>query len=236
MTGRSRPSVSIVVPALNEEKTLARAVEWTLEILKSVADDFEILVVDDGSTDATGRIADELGARYPQVTVIHHSRPTGFGGALNAGFRAATKDVISLIPADCEFWPSELPRFMAEMARTDSDIVTSTVPDRQLPAYRHVLSWGWRRCMMLLLGECPTLMGIFMVRRTAFTRVVTHSTSGMWAMELLIRLRRDGARFSVIPMEVHPREDLRESKVANVRTVLKVFRDIVELRGRLRSA
>ena len=61
MTGRSRPSVSIVVPALNEEKTLARAVEWTLEILKSVADDFEILVVDDGSTDATGRIADELG-------------------------------------------------------------------------------------------------------------------------------------------------------------------------------
>jgi len=90
--------------------------------------------------------------------------------------------------------------------------------------------------MKVLLGECPTLMGIFMVRRAAFTRVVTHSTSGMWAMELLIRLRRDGARFSVIPMEVHPREDLRESKVANVRTVLKVFRDIVELRDRLRSA
>src|SRR5262249_43088278 len=150
---------------LNEEKTLCRTVEWTLEVLKSVTDDFEIIVVDDGSTDVTGRIADELAARYPHVTVIHHPRPTGFGGALDAGFRAATKDVISLIPADCEFWPSELPRFLAEMTRANCDVVTSTVPGRRLPVYRHILSWGWRRCMKLLLGECPTLMGIFMVRR-----------------------------------------------------------------------
>jgi glycosyltransferase involved in cell wall biosynthesis len=229
-------SVSIVVPALNEEKTLARTVEWTLEVLKDVAPDHEVIVIDDGSTDATGRIADELARRHDGVVVIHHRKPTGFGGALNAGFRAASKDLVSLIPGDCEFWPTDLPRFIDEILRTGADVVTSTVPNRPLPFYRHVLSWGWRTCMKIFLGECPTLMGIFMVRRTAFARVSAHGTSGMWTMELLIRLRRAGARFSVIPMAVHPRADMRESKVANLRTTLKVLRDILELRGRLKNA
>jgi hypothetical protein len=90
--------------------------------------------------------------------------------------------------------------------------------------------------MRVILGECPKNWGIFMVRRQAFARVDVHSRSGMWVMELLIRLKHDGARFSIIPMEVHPREDMRESKVANLRTVLKHFTDILELRTRLNKA
>jgi len=226
-------SISVVVPALNEEKTLRKTVVWTNEVLQKLAPDSEIIIVDDGSTDGTTRIAAELAREYATVNVIRNEAPTGYGGALNTGFQAATKDVITIITADCEFWPTELPGFIAEMTRTNADVVTSTVPNRPYPLYRKFLSWGWRLAMKIFLGECPTLEGIFMMRRSVFADVTVAGRSGMWAMELLIRTRRNGATFSVIPIELHPREDLRESKVANFRTILKHFQEILELRQKL---
>src|SRR5262245_63450474 len=82
-----RPSVSVVVPALNEQDTLKHVVEWTASLLGGVADDFEIIIVDDGSTDETGRIADALAALSSNIKVIHNPRPSGYGGALESGFR-----------------------------------------------------------------------------------------------------------------------------------------------------
>jgi glycosyltransferase involved in cell wall biosynthesis len=228
-----RPSISVVVPALNEQKTLRKTVIWTHEVLASQPDDHEIIVVDDGSTDDTGAIADALSAELPSVRVIHTGRPSGYGGVLNTGFRQATKDVITIITADGEFLPTDIPKFLAEMQRTGADVVTSTVPNRPYPFYRKVLSWGWRRCIKTMIGECPTLEGLFLIRRTLFTELNVTSTSGMWAMELLILARRKGATFGVIPTSLRPREDLRESKVANLATIIKVFRDILDLRRRL---
>ena len=86
-----RPSVSVVVPALNEQDTLKHVVEWTALVLGGMADDFEIVIVDDGSTDGTGRIADVLAGQSPNIKVIHNPRPSGYGGALEAGFRAEAR-------------------------------------------------------------------------------------------------------------------------------------------------
>jgi hypothetical protein len=124
-------------------------------------------------------------------------------------------------------------RFLAEMERTGADIVTGTVPNHPYPLYRKVLSWGWRFCIRVLIGEVPTLEGLFLIRRSLFSELKLSSTSGMWAMELLILAGRRGARFAVIPTRLQPREDLRESKVANLTTVMKVFREIWGLRRRL---
>src|SRR5438552_15681768 len=100
-----RPSVSVVIPALNEQDTLKHVVQWTASVLDGMADDFQIIIVDDGSTDETGRIADGLAAQSPTIKVVHNLRPTGYGGALETGFRAADKEVIGLITADGEFHP-----------------------------------------------------------------------------------------------------------------------------------
>jgi hypothetical protein len=228
-----RPSLSIVIPALNEETTLRQAVESTIEVATQISDDYEIIIVDDGSTDRTGAIADALAAEFRTVSVIHTGRPSGYGGALNSGFRQATKEIITIITADCEFWPSDMTRFVAEMERTNADVVTSTVPNRPYPFYRKVLSWGWRRCIRVMIGECPTLEGVFLIRHTLFNELAVTSTSGMWAMEVLILARRKGARFSVIPTRLTPREDLSQSKVTNIHTILNVFLEIVALRRRL---
>src|SRR5262245_45926475 len=93
MPGESRagnrggaPSVSVVVPALNEQETVQRAVEWTLSVLAKLTNDYEVVLVDDGSTDETGRIADALAARSPHVRVIHNARPRGYRGGVASGY------------------------------------------------------------------------------------------------------------------------------------------------------
>jgi glycosyltransferase involved in cell wall biosynthesis len=225
-----RPSVSVVIPALNEQDTLKHVVQWTASVLDGMADDFQIIIVDDGSTDETGRIADAL-AQSPNIKVVHNLRPTGYGGALETGFRAADKEVIGLITADGEFHPTDLPRFVE--AIREADIVTSIVPNRPLPFYRKLLSWGWRTCVLLILGERPTIEGTFMIRSSLFKSVTIESRSGMYVMELLIRASRRGARIKVIAIDVHPRSDMSRSKVGNLRTTATVFGEILALRRRL---
>jgi glycosyltransferase involved in cell wall biosynthesis len=223
-----RPSVSVVVPALNEQDTLKHVVEWTASVLGGVADDFDIIIVDDGSTDETGRIADALAAQSANIKVIHNPRPSGYGGALESGFRVADKEVIGLITADGEFHPTDLPRFVE--AIRDADIVTSIVPNRPLPFYRKVLSWGWRTCVFLILGERPTIEGTFMIRSKLFNSLSMESRSGMYVMEMMIRASRQGARIKVIAIDVHPRSDMSRSKVGNLRTTATVFAEILALR------
>jgi glycosyltransferase involved in cell wall biosynthesis len=226
-----RPSVSVVVPALNEQATLQHAVEWTISVLREISDDYEVVIVDDGSTDQTGRIADGLAVKSPHVRVIHNPRPSGYGGALDAGFKAASKEVIGLITADEEFHPTDLPRFVE--AIRDSDIVTSVCPHRPMPLYRKFLSWGWRTCVAIILGERPVIEGTFMIRRKLFNSLQMESRSGMYVMEMLIKAARRGARIKVIAIGVYPRPDLSKSKVGNLRTTIAVFNEILALRRRL---
>lgn len=226
-------SISVVVPALNEAATLRSVVRDTLGVLSQLCDDYEVIIVDDGSTDLTPQEADALATEDSHVRVLHNPAPTGYGGALETGFRVATKDVITLITADGEFLPSDLPRFAEKIG--GADIVTTVVPNRNYPFYRKVLSWGWRTCMRVLLGICPTLEGTFMIKRALFQEIPLTSRSGMWQMELLIKAIRRDARVVVMDVALKPRADLRESKVANLRTILAVFREILSLRSALKS-
>jgi len=226
-----RPSVSIVVPALNEEETLQHAVEWTISVLREISDDYEVIIVDDGSSDETGRIADGLAVKFSHIRVIHNRRPSGYGGALDAGFTAAAKEVIGLITADEEFHPTDLPLFVE--AIRDADIVTSVCPHRPMPFYRKFLSWGWRTCVAVILGERPVIEGTFMIRKQLFDTLKMESRTGMYVMEMLIKASRRGARIKVIAIGVYPRPDMSKSKVANLRTAIAHFNEILALRRRL---
>jgi glycosyltransferase involved in cell wall biosynthesis len=223
----------VVIPALNEQDTLQHIVEWTVSALRQITDDYEVVIVDDGSTDETGRISEFLAAQFSGIRVIHNPHPSGYGGALHTGFTAARKELIGLITADAEFHPTDLPRFVEAIA--DADIVTSICPHRPMPLYRKFLSWGWRTCMALVLGERPLIEGTYMVRRDFFRLLEIESRSGMYVMEMLIKARRRGARIKVITIDVYPRADMSKSKVANFRTIVKHFTEMFSLRQRLSS-
>jgi glycosyltransferase involved in cell wall biosynthesis len=94
--GNDRPcGVSMFFPAYNDGGTIASLVIRAVQVASRLTRDFEVIIVNDGSTDATRDIADELARTYPQVRVVHHPQNRGYGGALRTGFAAATKDLIA---------------------------------------------------------------------------------------------------------------------------------------------
>jgi len=110
--------LSYFFPAHNEEANVRQLVEEALETLPTLAEAFEIIVVDDGSRDATGAIADELAAAHPDtVRAVHHLTNLGYGAALLSGFRAARHDLVAFTDGDRQFRVADIGRLTARLAR-----------------------------------------------------------------------------------------------------------------------
>jgi glycosyltransferase involved in cell wall biosynthesis len=106
----SEPGLSVFFPAYNDSGTIASLVITALQAARTLTPDFEVIIVNDGSSDGTARIADELARTYPEVRVVHHGRNRGYGGALQSGFKAATRDLVFYTDGDAQYDPSEMTR------------------------------------------------------------------------------------------------------------------------------
>jgi glycosyltransferase involved in cell wall biosynthesis len=106
----SPPGLTFFFPALNDAGTIGSLVIQAVQTAARLTPDFEVIVIDDGSQDATGAIIDELARTYPQVRAIHHGRNRGYGGALRSGFATATKPIIAYTDGDGQFDPTEVER------------------------------------------------------------------------------------------------------------------------------
>src|SRR5712671_1525683 len=107
--------LSVFFPAYNDSGTIASMVIRAVKAASELTSDFEVIVVNDGSSDATAEIADELARKYPNVRVIHHPSNRGYGGALQTGFRSATKELIFYTDGDAQYDPAELAVLWANM-------------------------------------------------------------------------------------------------------------------------
>ena len=105
---RPKPGLSVFFPAYNDSGTIASLVITALHTARELTSDFEIIIVNDGSADATAQIADELARTYPEVRVVHHARNRGYGGALRSGFEAATRDLVFYTDGDAQYDPKEM--------------------------------------------------------------------------------------------------------------------------------
>src|SRR5437762_14310905 len=106
--GVKPPGLSVFFPAYNDSGTIASMVIRAVQAASALTPDYEVIVVNDGSADATAEIADELARTYPRVRVIHHPTNRGYGGALQTGFRAAAKEFIFYTDGDAQYDPAEL--------------------------------------------------------------------------------------------------------------------------------
>src|SRR3954470_22635218 len=100
--------LSVFFPALNDSGTIASMVIRAVHAASELTPDYEVIVVNDGSTDATAEIAEELARTYPRVRVVHHPTNRGYGGALQTGFRTASKDLVFYTDGDAQYDPAEL--------------------------------------------------------------------------------------------------------------------------------
>jgi glycosyltransferase involved in cell wall biosynthesis len=159
-------------PAYNDAGTIASLVIQAQEAIRQLTPDFEVIVVNDGSRDQTGQIADELARTYPNVRVIHHLGNRGYGGALRSGFAAATKDLIAYTDGDAQYDPSEIAALWARLGH-DVDIVTGYKISRSDPLHRIIIGRVYHYTVKLLFAlrvrdvDCDFRL----MRREVFDRV-----------------------------------------------------------------
>ncbi len=228
------PSLSIVMPAYNEEANVVAAVEEVARVASSLEMDCEIILVNDGSRDRTGEIArTELAPRFPNFRLVEHFPNRGYGGALQAGFEAATKSLIAFIPADRQFKFSEI-TLLLDRLTPDMTLVSGWRANRQDNFMRRLNGRGWNTVVLLLFGR--TLhdidCGFKVFRRDVLKHIHLESNGAMIDTELLAELRARGFKMTDVAVTHLPRT-AGSPTGANLKVILRAFRDLFRFRLRL---
>jgi glycosyltransferase involved in cell wall biosynthesis len=223
------PRLSVVVLAYNEASNLRPAVGELLEELRRLGSPFELVLVDDGSSDGTGPLADEIARAEPGVRVVHHGANRGLGGGYRTGFQEARGELVTFFPADRQYAADIIGAFLARIG--DADAVLGYLPRRGDSAAGRILSAAERAVYRILLGPMPRFGGILMLRRRMIDELPLETTGRGWGvlMELLVRASRAGYKMVSVPIEVRPRLS-GASKVQNVRTIASNLKQVWDLR------
>jgi glycosyltransferase involved in cell wall biosynthesis len=228
------PSLSVFFPCHNEVGNVERVVGQALEVLPQVADRFEIIVVNDGSTDGTRELAEELCARHPEVRAVHHEANRGYGGALKSGFAAAQCEYVFFTDGDGQFDLAEIPLLMALLAR--SDIAVGWRIKRADPFIRLLNAKAYMTMIRLLFGlKVRDIDCAFKLLPRRLLDVVSLKSDGaLISAELLVRARKAG--FSIAQTGVHHYPRLAgEQSGAKLSVILRMFRELWALKGELRA-
>jgi glycosyltransferase involved in cell wall biosynthesis len=222
-----------VLPAYNEAAAIGTTVEGLRAVLARLRIPFEIIIVNDGSRDQTGAIADRLAAADPVVRVVHHPRNLGYGAALKSGFAAARREWVFLMDADGQFDPEELPGFLG--AAASADLVVGYRAERADPFHRALFARIWAGLMAVLLGitvrdvDCAFKL----MRRSCLTAIPLEAGGAFMSAEMLAKAARAGARIVERPVRHLPRRTGR-STGGSLRVLVRAFYEFARLWGRVR--
>jgi dolichol-phosphate mannosyltransferase len=143
------PALSMVLPTLNEQDNIGRLLDQALDVLPEIVERFEVLVVDDGSTDSTVEVVSGyLGEHYPRVRLLRHPRNQGYGAALRSGFDAASGGLLFYTDADCQFDIAELKYLLPLMG--EADMVLGFRVYRYDSVLRSMVSWMYNRIVNVM--------------------------------------------------------------------------------------
>ena len=207
-------SLSVIITAYNERENLGATVDAVLRSLESLFDEFELIIVDDCSTDGTAEVADCLAARYPAIRVLHHALNRGFAASYRHGVVEARMTYVGLVTGDNEMRPESI-RAIFAAAGTADVVVPYQANQQDRPWIRRTLSrfftWSVNRLFGLRLryfqGPC--------VYPTALAQGLPMSTQGFALLtEMLLRTLKAGYSYAEIPMHIQPRLYGRSSAVS----------------------
>jgi glycosyltransferase involved in cell wall biosynthesis len=227
-------SISVFFPCYNEQENVRPTVEKTLDVLEKLNADFEIIIVDDGSSDETGQIADEIAKGDSRVKVVHHKHNLGYGAALQSGFKTATKELVFYTDGDGQFDINEMLPLLTLVEQYD--IVSCYRLNRQDSVIRKINGWCWTRLVCLMFGlkirdiDCAFKL----YKREIFDNIEMSSTGALIDAEILARAVRKG--YSITQQGVHhyPRTAGVQSG-SSIRVVLRAFKELFKLQSRIRS-
>jgi glycosyltransferase involved in cell wall biosynthesis len=221
--------LSFFFPAFNDGGTIASLVIRVVQVASRLTPDYEVIVVNDGSSDATAEIAEELARTYPCVRVIHHAQNRGYGGALRTGFAAATKDLIAYTDGDAQYDPAEL-EVLWNRLTPDADMVNGFKIRRADPTHRIVIGWMYHHTVKQLfrLRVRDVDCDFRLMRREIFDRVKLERDTGVICLEMMRKVQDAGFRIVEVPVS-HYHRTCGTSQFFNVRRVFWTGVDVLKL-------
>ncbi|MEX2011117.1 MAG: glycosyltransferase family 2 protein [Chloroflexota bacterium] len=240
MTDPSRvAALSYFFPAHNEEANLRPLVEEAIEVLAGIAATWEVIIVDDGSRDATPSIADALAEAHPGIVrAVHHPTNLGYGAALRSGLRAARHELVAFTDGDRQFRVADLARLTTRLSEPDRpDVVVGYRIRRADPLVRTVYARLYRLANRIFFGlrvrdiDCACKL----FRRDALAGLRVASGGAFFSAELLIKLRESGRTVVEVGVPHYPRT-AGSASGARPSVVLRAVRDFWTLRLRLWAA
>lgn len=228
-----RPSISVFFPAYNDAHSIGKLVEDALAVLPALTDDFEVIVVNDGSLDETQIVLDELAEKHAALRVVRHETNKGYGGALQSGFRAARNDLVFYTDGDGQYDVRELAK-LVPLLRENVDVVNGYKLGRTDKMNRKVIGGFYNRLAHFLFSlpvrdvDCDFRL----IRRIFLGKISLYSTSGSICVELVYKLRQAGAHFEEIGVSHYARQ-YGKSQFFTLRRVSKTLLDFFSLWLRL---
>jgi glycosyltransferase involved in cell wall biosynthesis len=224
------PGLSVFFPAYNDAGTIASLVITSVKVAATLTDDFEVIVINDGSKDDTGRILDELGRLYPErVRIVHHATNRGYGGALRSGFAAARKDLVFYTDGDAQYDPAEMTLLWEKMA-DDVDWVNGWKISRSDPLHRIVIGRMYHHAVKMLFGlkvrdvDCDFRL----MRRRIFDVVRLEKNSGVICLEMMKKFQDAGFRVAEQPVH-HYHRAYGKSQFFNFPRIYRTAIDVMKL-------
>jgi glycosyltransferase involved in cell wall biosynthesis len=199
-------SLSVIFPAFNDAPTIAGLVEVADHTARGLTDDYEIIVVNDASSDATQEVLEDAVLRQPRLRIVQHFTNRGYGGAVRSGFAAATKDLVFYTDGDAQYDPRELELLWPRM-HEETHLVQGYKLARHDPLHRIVIGRAYRRMVRIAFGlrvrdvDCDFRL----IRRSLLQSLDLRRDSGAFCVELIRKAQDAGFQIVEVPVHHHPR-------------------------------
>jgi glycosyltransferase involved in cell wall biosynthesis len=225
----TRASLSIFFPAYNDAGTIASLALIAHMTARELTDDYEVIVIDDGSPDHTGELLDEMARSFPWLKVVHHGTNRGYGGALRTGFATASKELVFYTDGDAQYDPRELTRLYQAFS-PEVDFVNGIKIARQDPFHRKVIGRIYHTFVKTMFGlrlqdvDCDFRL----MRRSVFEKVVLTRSSGVICVELMKKVQDHGFRIAQVGVH-HYHRTYGKSQFFNFPRVARTLADLTRL-------
>jgi glycosyltransferase involved in cell wall biosynthesis len=220
-----KPSISIFFPMYNDENTIELLIRETISVLEPITDDYEVIIIDDCSQDATGSIADRLCLENKRIKVVHHDQNRDYGGAVKSGLLHCSKNLIFYTDGDKQYDIKELKKFLMKIE--EADVVTGYKIKRYDHFYRIIIGNIYRFIINNLFGlqiKDPTC-DFRLFKREAINSIGIESNSGFVCIEMMKKIQDKGYKIAEVSVHHFPRAFGR-SQAFELKRIISMFKDL----------
>ena len=227
-------SISVFFPCHNEVENISSLTEKTYCVLQKYFNEFEILLINDGSTDGTYEVAEELATKYPEVKAVHHEVNKGYGGAVWTGIKSSTKDLLFFTDGDGQFDTEEIALLLQHIDKYDA--VLGYRMKRNDPFHRLLFAKAWGTLIRILFGiKLKDLDCAFkLFHRKLFEGLSQEAGGAMVTVEFMFKLIRRGLTYKQVGVHHYPRTAGIQSG-GSIKVIFRAFRELFALHSNLKS-